>query len=179
MQHRAHTGDEMLTVAVPRGVYPDVLNLISRYLADADSPAATDIAGGYGQEDSAESREAQVPQNGTWTRPDIEELYRSFRDADGRSVIRLIAHRSLNGEVAYDTDLRKQVGLDPHELNAKLQAFSKAAAGIKGENIWPMIDIDERAYSSTDQHYSYHMPPQVARWWLGIDHAPSVDPEGH
>lgn len=177
MQQRARTDEEMLTVAVPRGIYPDVLNLITRYLADSDSPAAT--AGGDGQQDAADSLEARVPRNGTWTRADIEELYRSFRDVDGRSVIRLIAHRSLNGEVAYDADLRKQVGLDPHELSAKLQAFSKTAAGIKGENVWPMIDIDERAYSSTDQHYSYHMPPQVARWWLGIDHVPSVDPEGH
>lgn len=179
MQHRARTDEEMLTVAVPRGVYPDVLNLVYRYLADDSSPAATDTADGSGQEHVTDSLEAQVPHNGTWTRADIEELYRSFRDADGRSVIRLIAHRSLNGEVAYEAELMDQIGLDSHELGAKLEAFSKTAAAIKEENIWPMVDIDERGHSATDRHYSYHMPPQVARWWLGIDHVPSVGAEGH
>lgn len=179
MQHKAHTDEEMLTVAVPRGVYPDVLNLISRYLADDASPANTDTAGGAGQEDAAGSLQTYVPQNGTWTRPDIEELYRSFRDADGRSVIRLIAHRSLNGEVAYDAELMDEARLDPDELSAKLEAFFKTAAAIKGENVWPMVDIDERGHSQSNRRYSYHMPPQVARWWLGIDHVPSVDAEGH
>lgn len=179
MQHRARTEEEMVTVAVPRGVYPEVLNLVYRYLADADSPATTDTADSDGQDEATDSLEAKVPHNGTWTPAEIEELYRSFRDTHGRSVIRLIAHRSLNGEVAYDAELMDQAGLDPHELSAKLDAFFKAAAAIKQENIWPVVDIDERAHSSTDRHYSYHMPPQVARWWLGVDDVPSVDPEGH
>lgn len=131
-----------------------------------------------GTADAVDSPQAEVPQNGTWIRADVEELYRSFRDPDGRSVIRLIAHRSLNGEVAYDAELMDHVGLDVHELSAKLQAFSQTAAAIKGENVWPIVDVDESAHSSTGQHYSYHMPPQVARWWLGVDHVPSVDPEG-
>lgn len=179
MQQRMRTEEEMVTVAVPRGAYPEVLELISRYLADHDSPAAADAAGGDGQGDAADSLEAQVPENGTWTRADIEELYRSFRDGDGRSVVRLIAHRSLNGEVAYDDELMNQVGLDPRELRAKIEAFSETAAAIKGEAVWPMVGIDERAHSPTGRHYSYHMPPQVARWWLGIDHVPSVGAEGH
>lgn len=176
MQHTARTEEEMVTVAVPRGVYPDVLDLVSRYLADEDSPATTETADGDGQEDG--SLEARVPQNGTWTRAEIEELYRSFRDADGRSVIRLIAHRSLNGEVAYDAELMDQAGLDAHELSAELDTFSKAAAAIKGENVWPMVDIDERGHSPPDRNFSYHMPPEVARWWLGIDDVPAVGAEG-
>lgn len=179
MQHRARTDEEMLTVAVPRGVYADVLSLVYRYLSDDPSPAGTDTAGGNGQEHAAETLETQVPQNGTWTRADIEELYRSFRDADGRAVVRLIAHRSLNGEVAYDAELMDQVGLAPQQLSAKLEALSKTSAAIKGENVWPMVDIDERGHSQTDRRNSYHMPPQVARWWLGVDHVPSVDAEGH
>lgn len=179
MQHRARTEEEMVTVAVPRGAYPDVLNLVYRYLADADPRATTSTADSDDQDDASDPLEAKVPHNGTWTRADIAELYRSFGDTYGRSVIRLIAHRSLNGEVAYDSELMDQTGLDPHELSAKLDDFSKAAAAIKQENIWPVIDIDERAHSSTDRHYSYHMPPQVARWWLGVDHVPSVDAEGH
>lgn len=178
MQHRA-TDEEMLTVAVPRGVYADVLNLIYRYLADDAAPADSDTSGGYGQEHAADSRQTHVPQNGTWTRADIEELYRSFRDADGRSVIRLIAHRSLNGEVAYDAELMDHVGLDPHELSGKLEALAKTAAAIKEENVWPMVDIDEPGHSPTERRNSYHMPPQIARWWLGIDHVPAVDAEGH
>lgn len=179
MSHTARTEEEMVTVAVPRGIYPDVLDLIYRYLADDDSSAASDATSGGGQEDASDPLEAQVPHNGTWSRADIEELYRSFHDADGRAVIRLIAHRSLNGEVACETELMDQVGLDAHELSARLEAFAKAAAALKGENIWPMVDIDERGNSRPDRHYSYHMPPQVARWWLGIDHVPSVDAEGH
>lgn len=167
MARRARTDEEMVTVAVPRGVYPEVISLVSRYLAGEDSSVDPD--------GDPEPLVVTVPDNGTWTRADIEELYRSFRSDKGRAVIRMIAHRSVNGEVAFDSDLMDQAGLDAEELGTQFAALAKSAATIKGESVWPMVEADDGPRSPEGHRRSYHMPPEIARWWLAVDHIPPVN----
>lgn len=165
--------EELVNVAVPRGAYPEVLNLVSRYLA-GDEPTVTtpDQGDAAGEAEAADSLEVDVPRSGTWTRADIKELHRTFRNERGRAVLSLIAQRSLEGEEAYYGELMDHADLDTYQLRAQLSWLTKKSQAVKHASfVWPIVVRDNGSQASAGDRLSYHMPPEVAQWWL--------DEEGH
>lgn len=160
--------EELVNVAVPRGAYPEVLNLVSRYLAGDDPTVTTpDQGAAAGEAEAPDGLEVEVPKSGTWTRADIKELHLTFRNERGRAVLSLIAQRSLKGDEAYYGELMDHADLDTYQLRAQLSWLTKKSQAVKGaSDVWPIVVRDNGSQAPAGYRWSYHMPPEVAQWWL-------------
>lgn len=167
-RHDNEDGEDYFNVAVPRGAYPEVINAVNRYLAGGDPRAVAPVHGEPTDgADATDPVEVEVPKSGLWSRADIKELHRSYRNERGRAVVSLIAHRSLKGEEAYYGELMDHADLDTYKLRAQLSWLVKKSQVVKGKSgVWPIVVTDNGSEEPPGRRYSYYMPREVAQWWL-------------
>jgi len=143
--------EKLVMMPVPVGAVPAVYELLGRYAAAANAPESI-----------------SVPNNGQWSKAEVQALCRKLRNAASRAAFRRIASE-LGGWVTY-AQMAEAAGVDIDHLRAHLAWFSKYAKQIKGENYWP-LQHEEDASKPKGDHAKYRMPGRIAEWWLEADGA--------
>lgn len=141
-----------LTVSVPSPVYPQVIDIVQRYLGRQVAEAA-----GETYSVPADDEVVYVPNQGDWTKEMLRTVKESCPYDAAFTAIDATA-RNANRMTFYD-EIVKTSKIPPRIFQARLGAFSKFTKKNFGEKTWPF------EWGYVGDRLFYRMPLQLADWW--------------